>query len=240
MEENPRFRGGADRPPWMRPIGFARPRGSCTGQNALVGAVNLGRPKSFPHSHHSGHSDPQKNRGPAGNRFAASFPAPGLELGGGGQNVCAQRGRWVRRILCRGDRHGDGRERHRRTQELDSIRHPEGSAAPRERRNHGTKQACTGLDSQGRRRRIEDPHRGRPYRQRTNRAVKPCPRHATGDYLLEDRGGRLLRARCFAPDEENARKHLAIWAKYSDTDSGIHENGAHLPGRRKRRKARWF
>lgn len=55
-------------------------------------------------------------------------------------------------------------------------------------------------------------------------------RDTYGDYLVEDDKVTYFEpAVLAAPDVETARKHLAIWAKYSDTDSGILENAVPMP-----------
>jgi len=55
-------------------------------------------------------------------------------------------------------------------------------------------------------------------------------RDTYGDYLVEDDQVTYFEpAVLAAPDVETARKHLAIWAKYSDTDSGILENAVPMP-----------
>lgn len=55
-------------------------------------------------------------------------------------------------------------------------------------------------------------------------------RDTYGDYLVENGEVAYFEpAVLAAPDVETARKHLAIWAKYSDTDSGILEDSVPLP-----------
>lgn len=55
-------------------------------------------------------------------------------------------------------------------------------------------------------------------------------RDTYGDYLVEDGQVTYFEpAVLAAPDAGTARKHLAIWAKYSDTDSGILEDSVPLP-----------
>lgn len=55
-------------------------------------------------------------------------------------------------------------------------------------------------------------------------------RDTYGDYLVENGEVAYFEpAVLAAPDVETARKHLAIWAKYSDTDSGILENSVPMP-----------
>jgi nucleoside diphosphate kinase len=55
-------------------------------------------------------------------------------------------------------------------------------------------------------------------------------RDTYGDYLVENGEVTYFEpAVLAAPDVETARKHLAIWAKYSDTDSGVLENSVPLP-----------
>lgn len=55
-------------------------------------------------------------------------------------------------------------------------------------------------------------------------------RDTYGDYLVENGEVAYFEpAVLAAPDEETARKHLAIWARYSDTDSGILEDSVPMP-----------